>query len=363
MTRNLTLSIVIALVSTSCYYNDVIPPNQNVWPIAHPEHMEMESELLLQMDSVLKGNTLEGITSVVVIKDGHLVFENYYFGYDRRTLFPLGGLSSSLVNLALGRAIDMGLIDSVQDSIYKYFPEYVQLFEDSPLKKNITFENLMTMKAGLSWNEIGSTFDRNQSDITQILISEDWVEYLLSKPVDVLPGRRFTYNSAMAILIASAIDSQYEAGYQVFWEKEVLSQMGVTHSELAIEGGNINPAWGISMTTLDLAKIGYLYLHQGNWFGQQLINREYAISSVVPQVSVDFINQYGWMWWQYASRNNFLYMLDENDVFFATGNGDQRLYVVPHLDLVVAITGSDEIIDFSIPASFIFRDYILLAMQ
>lgn len=363
MIRNLTLSIVIVLVSTSCYYNDLIPPNQNVWPIAHPENIEMDAELLLQMDSVLKGNTLEGITSVVVIKEGHLIFENYYFGYDRRTLFPLGGLSSSLVNLALGRAIDMGLIDSVQDSIYKYFPEYAQLFEDSPLKKNITFENLMTMRAGLSWNELGGVFDKNQSDIIKIEASEDWVEYLLSKPVDVLPGRRFTYNSAMAILIAEAIDSQYSAGYQVFWEKEVLGPMGVTHSELANVGSNINPAWGVSMTTLDLAKVGYLYLQQGDWFGRQLISADYASSSVSAQVSIDFINQFGWMWWRYASRNNFLYMLDENDVYFASGNGDQRLYVVPHLDLVVVITGGDQIIDFSIPASYIFRDYILSAMQ
>lgn len=356
------LVVISFLFNSGCYYDDSLPADQNVWPVANPGELVMKAEVLLAMDSAISAHPNQGITSVVIIKEGKLVFENYYFGNERSTLFELGGVSSGLSNLALGRAIDMGLIASVEDSLYKYLPAYAQEFEKFPLKKNITFEHLMTMKSGLSWNEFSASFDGQENDIDRIIQSDNWVEYLITKPIDVLPGRRFSHNSAIPILIAAAIENEYNDGYASFLAKEVFGTLGVNNFDIANFRGNLNPAWGLSMTTLDLAKIGYLYLKKGDWFGQQLLNENYATTSVAEQANIDYYNSFGWMWWRYSDNSNFL-DLSENDAFFAAGIGDERLYVIPHLELVVAITGKSEQFDFTLTAPFVLKDYILESMQ
>lgn len=353
---------LVALTVSGCFYNEEVPDDRNVWPVAHPESVGMDADLLLEMDAALYNNPNEGINSIVIIKDGYLVFENYYFDNDRSTLFDLGGVSSCLTNLALGKAIEMGLIESVDDSLYKYLPDYAQEFEDFPLKKNITFAHLMTMKSGLSWNQLTSVFDGDENDIDYISLSSDWVEYLITKPLDAYPGSRFTFNGAISVLIAAAIENEYGAGFDVFLKSEVYASLDIDQADMEKSGGNLNPAWGISMTSLDLAKIGYLYLHEGEWFGEQLIDAEYVSSSVESQTVIDYFNDYGWLWWRYAENSTFL-SLETNDTFFATGHEGQRLYVIPHLDLVVVMTGNETPADYSLYSPFILRDYIIGAIQ
>ncbi|SMD37927.1 CubicO group peptidase, beta-lactamase class C family [Reichenbachiella faecimaris] len=363
MKQSIIIVILIGLGTMGCFYNEPVPSDQNVWPVAMPSDFGMNEELLLTMDSVISISPNSGISSIVIVKEGHLVFEKYYNGTDRRSLFGLSGISSSLVNAALGRAIDLGLIASVDDSLFKYIPEYAQEFEDSPIKKNITFEHLMAMKSGLSWREFSGGFDDLLSDTDYIIQSEDWVEYLLSKPLEALPGTRYSFNSAMAMLIAAAIENVYGDSFKNFMVKEALNTIDVKDVEIERIGDNENVAWGISMTTLDLTKIGYLYLEKGDWFGRQVLDQNYVESSSAIQTHVDFNNDFGWMWWRYAEDNFFLSFLSENDTFFAGGIGNERLYIVPHLELVVAVTGVQIEGNFSLSAPLVFRDYILGSLR
>ncbi|MEP2023064.1 MAG: serine hydrolase [Reichenbachiella sp.] len=363
MIKNFTILTLFLIFVSGCFYNDPVPSDQNVWPVALPSTFEMDEELLLEMDSVISIDPNNGISSVVIIKNGHLVYEKYYHGSDRRTLFELSGVSSSIVNVALGRAIDLGLITSVTDSIYKYLPEYNQIFEDTPLKKNITFEHVMTMKSGLSWSEFSGGFDDLLSDNDKIIQSEDWVEYLLSRPLDAYPGSRFAFNSAIAILISKVIEIQYEDSFSNFLTKEAFRDLNIDHVGIEVLGDNVNTAWGVSMTTLDLAKIGSVYLENGNWFGKPFIDETYVESSKSIQTNIDYSNDFGWMWWRYAEQNMFLSFLAENDIFFAAGTSNERMYIVPHLDLVVAITGTQEGEGFALSAPYVFRGYILGSLR
>ena len=262
MSKWLTISLFIGFVTSGCYYDESIPEDQNVWPVVQPTDVGMDEARLLQMDSAIIAQPGQGIESVVIIKSGSLVYEKYYFGNNRITQFELGGVSSFISNLAIGRAIDMGLINSVSDSIYKYLPAFSEEFEDFPLKKNMTFEHLMTMKSGLSWNELRGAFDGQLSDIDRMVESEDWAEFLITKPLDAVPGSRYAYNSAIPVLLAEAIEVQYGDGIHSFLLNEVFGSMNVNSFDVARVGDNANMAWGISLTTLDLAKLGYLYLEK-----------------------------------------------------------------------------------------------------
>lgn len=363
MIRKCIILIFLFSVATGCFYNDPVPSDQNVWPVALPSSFEMDEALLLAMDSSITAQTNQGISSIVIIKEGHLVYEKYYHGNDRRTLFELSGVSSILTNVALGKAIDLGLVSSVEDSIFKYLPDYAQIFEDSPLKKNITFEHLMTMKSGLSWSEFSGGFDDLLSDNDKIVQSDDWVEYILSKPLEAHPGSRYSFNSAISTLLMAAIENEYQDSYKNFLVREAFKDMDIADVVIETFGENTNSAWGVSMSTLDIAKIGFLYSEKGDWFGRQLIDPSYVESSQAIQTHIDFNNDFGWMWWRYAEDSFFLSFLSENDTFFASGVANERLYVVPHLELVVAITGSEQAEGFSLSAPYAFRNYILGSLQ
>lgn len=363
MKNVLIIGFLLSVVISGCYYDEPVPSDQNVWTVAQPSDFGLQEDVLLEMDSLINAQANEGIMSIVILKGDHLVYEKYYHGHTRRSVFELDGVSSAFANVALGRAIAMGLVQSVDDSIYKYLPEYEQEFEDFPLKKNITFEHLMAMKSGLSWNEFSSGFDGRENDLDRIVKSENWAEYIISKPIDALPGARYAYNSAIAIIISEVIENQYQGSYQNFLTQEVFPDMGIEHMEMALAGSKVNAAWGISASTLDLAKIGYLYLNKGNWFGSQLVSDAYVVASTDAQTRIDYSNDFGWMWWRYSEYNNFLNFLDQNDIYFVAGDADQRLYIIPHLEMVVAITGNNRSSDINLSAPFVLRDYILGALQ
>lgn len=359
---NIILLSVLCIIC-SCYYNEPIPADKNVWPVASPEEVDMIQEKLLQMDSAILVQPGQSINSVVIVKSGHLVYEKYYNSYTREDFFNLGGVGIIMSNLALGKAIEMGLIESVDDSLYKYLPDFKDEFDKFPMKKNITFRHLMTMKSGLSWNELSGLFGDSLNDLEKLELSENWVEFIITKPLDAVPGSRYSFNSATPVLLSAAIESQYKSGIKSFLLDEVLNAININNLEIERINGNANTGWGISMATLDLVKVGYLYLEQGNWFGDQTLNSDFVESSTSPQTNIDYFNNFGWMWWRYADGSRFLYFLEENDTFFAAGNGENRLYIVPHLDLVVAFTGAETRQDLDIPAPLYFRDYILRSIQ
>lgn len=353
----------LLLLVSGCFYNDPVPVDQNVWPVAPPAKFDMNEQTLLTLDSIISVGPSSGISSIVIIKEGHLVYEKYYHGRDRSTFFGLSGVSSSIANIAVGKAIELGVIGSLDDSIYKYLPAYAQIFEDEPIKKNITFKHLMELKSGLTWSEFSGGFDELLSDNDKMVLSDDWVEYILSQPLDSYPGSRFTFNSAISIVLSAAIHQAYGKSYKIFLENEVFSDLGIGEFQIDEVGGNLNSAWGMSMRTLDVAKLGYLYLEEGDWFGRQFLEPSYVQSSSQIQTHIDFTNDFGWLWWRYADNNFFVSFLAENDVFFASGLGNERLYIVPHLDLVVAFTGTVEADVFALSSPFAFREYILGSMH
>ena len=124
----------------------------------------------------------------------------------------------------------------------------------------------------------------------------------------------------------------------------------------------VNASWGLHLTSMDLAKIGYLYLKQGVWEGQQLFDEGWRRTSTRSRANVSGYYNYGYFWWKFTNGSNATFLLSENDVFFSWGAGGQYLFVIPHLDLVF-VTTAGNLPDSETLAVNMLKDYIVTSVE
>ncbi len=123
-----------------------------------------------------------------------------------------------------------------------------------------------------------------------------------------------------------------------------------------------NTAWGLSLNSVDLTKIGYLFLKQGDWFGTEVVPSTWIATSTDLNFQISNFNDFGRQWWRYSDGSSIQNSLGVNDIYYASGHGSQYLFVIPHLNMVVSLTAdSEQTGDFA--GFVILRDGILASLR
>lgn len=359
MSRKLSIFLVLLTLAQSCYFSEQTAPDQRFWDYASPASVGMNEDGLLALNNSLKEGHIGPLRSLILIRDDKLIFENYYHGNRRSSINNISRLGYISISLALGMAIDDGIISSIDDPIYTYLPDYSEIFEESEQKKQITIRHFMTMQTGLAWNEILTRFDDPNGDIQQLLNSSDWVEYILSQPIFATPGLRYTYNSAGPIVLTKIIEQASGQPYSDYLSEKVFRPLGVEGQVIeSTPEGLPNSVWGMSMRFIDVVKMGYLFINEGKIRDQQTISSEWVSEAITTHVEINFDDDYALLWRKFSPFNQSIEVLfDENDIFYSLGVNGQVVYMIPHLDLVV---GMDMDID---PQSAPFIGYWILTNQ
>lgn len=312
------------------------------WRVAAPEEQGMDAALLQQMLDAIDEQNLN-IDSVVVVHNGHIVTERYYPPYKQDTMHDLHSITKSVVSALVGIAIQEGYITSVDDSVLDFFPE--RTFEnDSALKRSITLEHLLTMSSGLEWN-----FD-------EMVSSRDWVQSVLDQPMYIEPGLEFNYNSGNAHVLSAIIDKASGLNANDFAQQHLFDYLGIAETSWQRDlNGVAKGGWGLRMTPRDMAKLGYLYLNQGVWDGQQIIPAGWIEATTQRHIQVpDPLEPWdlymGYLWW-----------LHEDGPYAAHGMKGQFIYVVPESGLVVVFTSNITDAEFADP-QLLIRDYVIPAV-
>jgi CubicO group peptidase (beta-lactamase class C family) len=222
------------------------------------------------------------------------------------------------ISALIGIALREGYIHSLNQKLVEFYPEYITPTSD-PRIKDITIEHLLTMTSG---------FEQEPS------LGEDWFKSMLEQPVSDEPGQVFHYNSAAEHLLSGILTRSTHLTALEFANKHLFQPLGIPLPswETDPQGNNVGGD-GLSLRPRDMAKIGYLYLHQGLWDGQQLVPAEWVQASTEEHAKADFWSgSYGYLWWVTA--------LEGHGAYYAAGFGGQYIYVIPDLDLVVVITGN-----------------------
>ena len=294
----------------------------NEWPVSSPEAQGLDAKLLTEMLAEIDRQDLP-FDSFLVIRNGAIVSETYYGNDGPATLHDQFSITKSVVSTLIGIALDQGLIREVGQSLLELLPQYA-VSDPADLHHQMTLEHILTMTSGLDWSETNAEF-------RALYQSDDWPGFMLALPVAEAPGTKFSYCSGCSHLLVAVLERVVEKGTLQFAQQNLFQPLGITGEswERDADGVPIG-GWGLRLTPRDMAKLGYLFLRQGQWAGRQIVSRGWVAVATRQHTSTDGDFGYGYQWW----------IDPDGKAFAAHGRDGQLIYVRPELDLIVVTTAS-----------------------
>jgi CubicO group peptidase (beta-lactamase class C family) len=286
---------------------------------------------------------------VVVERNGKPVGEAYRRGkdesiytlfastkdFDADTLHDIRSISKSIVSLLWGIAVEQKKALPLDKPALDFFPQLDRLRNSG--RETITLEHLFTMSSGLKWREVGH-YGAFGNDETGLYWHSSQAKYLFDREMIEPAGTRFNYNGGGTAVMAQLLEQRVGMPLPDYARKFLFEPLGIEHWEWKndVRGRPLAFA-GLRMRPTDLARIGNLVLAHGVHEGKQIVSREWLDQSTRPHIEADKDVGYGFFWW-----TSHVEALDtQRDLIFGTGNGGEKLFLVPSLDLVVVITAGD----------------------
>lgn len=274
--------------------------------------------------------------SLLIFKDNKLVLEEYYYGYNKRRLAKISSCTKSVTSIILGIAMDRHVNAAVEQSIFDYFPEYIALKKDD--KKQITLKHLLTMTAGFEWNEYPK----------EMYETDDRIEYVLSRPLETIPGEQFHYNSGITNVLGGVLESLEGDEIEMFADQYLFSPLGITEYIWdTTQNGDLEYWNGLHLLPRDMGKMGLLVLNQGKWENKQVVSEKWIDESTRSNVAESNYFGYGYQWWHRSKENAVWWektssgLSDEHDMVIALGSGGKYIMIIRDLGIVVVSTASN----------------------
>jgi CubicO group peptidase (beta-lactamase class C family) len=275
--------------------------------------------------------------ALLVIKDGYLVYENYYQDGGVNKSTNLWSVTKSVSSALIGILMDQDIIHSTDQLMADLMPDY-------PEFGAITLEHVLTQTTGLSWVESGPLW-------VEWIFSDDWVAAALARGQVNEPGKNFFYSSGNSHFLTALVHEKTGLSPGKIAKDHLFDPMGIPfdtlsepiqytrweqYTEPLYQSWRRDPqgiecaSFGLYLTARDMAKFGFLYLNRGKWDNQQLLSKEWVeISTVDHATNIYGRYSYGYQW--------YLTMVGGYPAFLASGFGGQIIGVVPSLDMVVVI--------------------------
>ena len=327
------------------------------WRTAAPAQVGFDASRVSALTRDVTNGRFGVIDALVVVRFGHLVVE-HYDGWSPSAPHTMQSVTKSVTSLLFGilQAKHSGSEASLDRTVADVFAAYQPLANDDARKRALTLRHLLMMRTDMDfWEQPypGSPLDQlNRS-------SGDWIRFIVDRPMVGTPGDDWAYNSGAAILMCGVIRQIAGESADAFARRELFEPIGVagetwfksTFDGLPHCGG------GLALNPIDLARVGYLVLRHGRWGERQLVPAEWIDVSTSPLsrgsslLFAAFNSGYGYFWWTFPLHRGGT----DAGVIAASGSGGQWLFVIPSLDLVVAIAaqsgaGLDLLYDGVLPA-------------
>lgn len=303
------------------------------WLHAEPNSEGVDEAGLNSLFRDLASDPHKDIKGVVILRHGKLISEAYFNGDTVNTLHDIRSATKSITAILMGIAIDRHFIPSVDDPIAAYLPGLPQ---DG--KQNVTIRDLLNMRSGLDADDEDPSTPGNEDRLDE---SRDWMKTIYAVPMKTQPGQKYVYCSINAFLAGAIIENVSKMPLDVFAKQNLFEPLGIRDFQWRhVPVGRTTGQGNLQITARDEAKIGELILHNGQLRGHQIVNRDWVEKSIAGQVPISAVDPYadfyGYMWYSKAELTGGHTVM----VHFASGNGGNKIYVIPSLDMVVAITSS-----------------------
>jgi CubicO group peptidase (beta-lactamase class C family) len=271
---------------------------------------------------------LARLRSLAVSHKGTIVLERYFNGARAAQAANIKSASKSVISALVGIAVSRGLIKSVDQKIGDYFPELAT--DPEPRKREITIEDLLTMRSGLE-----STSGRNYGAWVQ---SPNWVRFVLRRPLIDEPGTRVEYSTGSSHLLSAIVTKAAKVSTWQFAQEALAKPLGFALAKWTADpqgiyfGGN-----EMSMTPRQMIRFGELYLNDGKVGGQQVLAKSWIDRTRVPRGRSRWGSdrEYGYGFW--------IRPFAGHDSYYAWGYGGQFIFIIPGKDLVIVTTSQSDV--------------------
>ncbi len=298
------------------------------WAVSTPQAQDLDPMLVAML--YYHAAQLDTIHSLLVIKNGVLVAEDYFHSGAMDRKDRIQSVTKSFTSALIGLAIDQGLLRSVSEQFLDYYPEIADQVTD-PRKTQITLEHLLQMRSSYPWEETSDALWAG-------LLSGFYVPLIENFPLTAEPGTRFQYSNLSSNWLGIIVDRVSGMPLKQYAQQVLFQPLGIEAGEWGIDAeGHNNGCGDLHLTARDMAKFGQLYLDEGMWNGQEIIpgwwvRRSLGTYSTDAWDDIGRFNDigYGYQWWSAQAG--------EHHVNFAWGHGGQLIVLVKDLELVVVTT-------------------------
>lgn len=327
------------------------------WRVSKPSEQGMSTEILFDLFYNLQLNN-NNINSVLIIKNGYIVAEGYAHPFNKDFVEQIYCITKPFISTMIGILIREGKIKSVNQRVLDFF-NYETLDHMTCIKDKLTIKDLLTNTTGFEWGDVFNSEALSDIQVIgEMFLTDDWGKFCLDKEVLYERGKFFTSNSNGCQLLASIIRNVTGMSPHNYAKEKIFKPLGINDTLwFTSSNGENSGAQGLFMKPRDVAKLGLLYLSNGDWEDQSIIDNEWVEESTTFQVETrdshkrDFFVGYGYQWF-------FLSELPFN-TYCAYGAYGHFLLVVKDLDLICVTSGSIPLDQHKRAIYNIFKNYII----
>jgi len=342
-----------ATAQTEGDYSDVLSPPalDDGWAVAAVEEAGFDRSAMRALAGALATGEFHNVHMLLIERNGKLVYEQYLSGPDERWGYPAGrkdfdrdslhdlrSVSKSVTSLLVGAALGEAFEAALDRPVLEHFPDWRD--KADPAAGAITLRHVLTMSSGLEWNEMDVSYASPSNDEIQMYFTRDPMAHVWSREVREPAGERWYYSGGMTVLLAGVVESVTGAPFLDYAKRTLFEPLGITDFEWV--GPSFWPmpaaASGLRLRGRDLAKIGSLMLHGGEWAGRRVAPKAWTeISGQTHRSDIhkwgdDGAFTYGLHWW----RLRFEAGGETHEAIVGRGYGGQRLFILR--DKALAVT-------------------------
>jgi CubicO group peptidase (beta-lactamase class C family) len=312
------------------------------WRVSTLQEQDMNVQRIESLSSRISDGS--AVYSLLIIKNGYIVYEDYRLGKDEDSLMHIFSCTKSFTSALVGIAIREGYINSIDDPILPYFPNWT-IENIDERKERLTIKHLLTMTPGLDWNEHNISYNSPDNMVNRMLACINPAKFILDLKMVSNPGLDFVYCTGASQVLSALIREVSGQTLYSFALEYLFTPLSFSDASWALVGGNTNLGGSqLYITTRDMARFGYLFLRNGTWVDNQIIPISYLEESRQPLVSTYYGHEYGLHWWVDVTH----------EYFCALGSQGQGIFIDSTNDLIMVITGGSD----SIPMEVYFESYV-----
>jgi CubicO group peptidase (beta-lactamase class C family) len=337
LTGNLIAEGQIKIIVPEIKINEKLVQVQSIkslkdWQISTEK---IEKSKIEELNRKIETHTFNDITSIVVIKDGKLLLEEYFNGANRNTLHDTRSVGKSFASTLMGIAIKDSYIKSEMQMLKDFYD--LKAFKNySPSKDSITLKSLLTMSSAFDGSDINQESPGNEENMYP---TQNWVDFTLNLSIDKtkVATPQWDYFTAGVVILGDIIHKSVPEGLEKYADKRLFQPLGITNYQWQFTPQKVaNTAGGLKLRSLDYAKFGQLYKNQGKWKGQQVISQEWVTKSLSRQMSISAEEFYGYLFW-----NKTYHVDDKNyEVYNSSGNGGNKIFIFKDQPIVMIVTST-----------------------